>query len=59
MKMSNTRRLYALTALVMVGSMGASACASLNKKEQGAAIGVAAGAAVCGVIGNRAMPFDC
>jgi len=53
MKMSNTRRLYALTALVVVGSIGVSACASLNKKEEGAAIGAAAGAAVGGVIGNQ------
>src|ERR1700693_2209552 len=53
MKMSNTRRLYALTVLLVVGSIGASACASLNKKEEGAAIGAAAGAAVGGVIGNQ------
>jgi outer membrane protein OmpA-like peptidoglycan-associated protein len=53
MKMSNTRRLYALTALVLAGSMGASACASLNKKEEGAVIGAAAGGAVGGVIGNQ------
>ena len=53
MKMSNTRRLYALTALVVVGSIGASACASLNKKEEGAVIGAAAGGAVGGVIGNQ------
>ncbi len=48
MKMSNTRRLYALTALFVVGSLGASACASLNKKEEGAIIGAAAGGAVVG-----------
>lgn len=53
MKMSNTRRLYALTALLVVGSVGASACASLNKKEEGAIIGAAAGGAVGGVIGNQ------
>src|SRR4029077_20186521 len=53
MKMQNTRQLYVLTALVVVGSIGASACASLNKKEEGAAIGAAAGGAVGGVIGNQ------
>jgi len=53
MKMSNTQRLRALTALLVVGSVGASACASLNKKEEGAVIGATAGAAVGGVIGNQ------
>ncbi|HVS60761.1 MAG TPA: glycine zipper domain-containing protein, partial [Gemmatimonadaceae bacterium] len=53
MKMSNTRQLRALTALLVVGSLGASACASLNKKEEGAVIGAATGAAVGGVIGNQ------
>ncbi len=53
MKTSNTRRLRVLTALLAVGSVGASACASLNKKEEGAIIGAAAGGAVGGVIGNQ------
>ena len=53
MKMSNTQRLRALTALLVVGSVGASACASLSKKEEGAVIGATAGAAVGGVIGNQ------
>jgi len=53
MKMLNARRLRALTALLVIGSVGASACASLNKKEEGAIIGAAAGAAVGGVIGNQ------
>jgi outer membrane protein OmpA-like peptidoglycan-associated protein len=53
MKMSNRQRLRALTALLVVGSVGASACASLNKKEEGAVIGATAGAAVGGVIGNQ------
>jgi outer membrane protein OmpA-like peptidoglycan-associated protein len=53
MKMSNTRQLRVLTALLVVGSVGASACASLNKKEEGAIIGAAAGGAVGGVIGNQ------
>src|ERR1700675_774767 len=53
MKMSNTQRLHALTALIVVASVGAGACASLNKKEEGAIIGAAAGGAVGGVIGNQ------
>ena len=51
--MSNTQRLHALAALVVVGSVGMGACASLNKKEEGAIIGATAGAAVGGVIGNQ------
>ena len=53
MKMSNTQRLRAFTALLVVGSVGMSACASMNKKEEGAIIGAAAGGAVGGVIGNQ------
>jgi outer membrane protein OmpA-like peptidoglycan-associated protein len=53
MKMSHARRLRVLTALLAVGSVGLSACASLNKKEEGAIIGAAAGGAVGGVIGNQ------
>ncbi|MDP9202366.1 MAG: OmpA family protein [Gemmatimonadota bacterium] len=53
MTMSNTQRLRALSALLVAGSVGASACASLNKKEEGAVIGATAGAAVGGVIGNQ------
>ncbi len=53
MKVSNTRRLHTLTALLVAGSVGASACASLNKKQEGAVIGATAGAAVGGVIGNQ------
>jgi len=53
MKMSNTQRLRALTALLLVGAVGASACASLNKKEEGAVIGATAGGVVGGVIGNQ------
>ena len=51
--MSNTQRLHALTALLVVGSVGMSACASLNKKEEGAIIGAATGGAIGGVIGNQ------
>jgi len=51
MKISNAQRLHALTALLVVGSMGVSACASMNKKEEGAVIGAATGAAVGGAAG--------
>ena len=51
--MSDTLRLRALIALLVVSSLGVSACASLNKKEEGAMIGAATGAAVGGVIGNQ------
>src|SRR5580765_2932209 len=53
MKLSNTQRLRALIALLMVGSIGASGCASMNKQQEGAVIGAATGAAVGGVIGNQ------
>lgn len=53
MKISNTQRLRAVTALLVVGSVGVSACASLNKKQEGAVIGAAAGGAIGGVIGNQ------
>lgn len=53
MTMSTTPRLRALIALLVVGSVGVSACASLNKKEEGAVIGAAAGGAIGGVIGNQ------
>lgn len=46
----NNRR--ALAALIVLGSTGLSACASLSNKERGAVIGGAAGAAVGGVIGS-------
>jgi outer membrane protein OmpA-like peptidoglycan-associated protein len=53
MKISNRQRLNALVVLVIIGSVSVSACASLNKKEEGAVIGAAAGGAVGGVIGNQ------
>ncbi|HEU4747527.1 MAG TPA: OmpA family protein [Gemmatimonadaceae bacterium] len=40
-------------ALLAIGSLGLSACASMSKKERGAATGAAAGAAIGGVIGNQ------
>jgi outer membrane protein OmpA-like peptidoglycan-associated protein len=42
-----------LVALMALGSLGLSACASMNNKERGAVIGATAGAAVGGVIGNN------
>jgi outer membrane protein OmpA-like peptidoglycan-associated protein len=53
MKMSNTQRLNGLAALLVIGSFGLSACASMNKKQEGAVIGAAAGGAIGGVIGNQ------
>ena len=53
MKISNPQRLRAITALLILGSVGAGACASMNKKQEGAVIGAAAGGAIGGVIGNQ------
>ena len=50
---SNTRSLRALTLIVIAGSVAASGCASMNKKQEGAVIGAAAGGAIGGVIGNQ------
>ena len=35
MKMSNKQRLRALAALLVIGSVSVSACASMNKKQRG------------------------
>ena len=53
MEMSYILKQRTAVALVAVASLGLSACASLSKKEQGAATGAAAGAAIGGVIGNQ------
>lgn len=53
MEMSYMLKQRTAVALVAVASLGLSACASLSKKEQGAATGAAAGAAIGGVIGNQ------
>src|ERR1700704_532319 len=53
MKLSNTQRLRALTALLLVVTVGTSGCASMNKQQEGAVIGAATGAAVGGVVGNQ------
>lgn len=47
----NIRRSVIATAAL--GSVGLSACASMNSKERGAVIGATTGAAVGGVIGNN------
>jgi outer membrane protein OmpA-like peptidoglycan-associated protein len=45
---------HKLLALVLAaGTIGTSACASMNNKERGAVIGAGAGAAIGGVIGNN------
>ncbi|MEJ2186151.1 MAG: OmpA family protein [Gemmatimonadota bacterium] len=46
-------RAVTLAALAAMLVSTTSACASLNRKEKGAAIGAAAGAAVGGIIGNQ------
>jgi outer membrane protein OmpA-like peptidoglycan-associated protein len=53
MTISITHSLRALTAILIAGSVAASGCASMNKKEEGAVIGAAAGGAIGGVIGNQ------
>ena len=53
MMTSNTQRLRAVTALLVAGAFGATACASMNKEQEGAVIGAAAGGAIGGVIGNQ------
>ncbi|HEV7837636.1 MAG TPA: OmpA family protein [Gemmatimonadaceae bacterium] len=50
---SNKQHLRVLAALLVLGSVGASACASMNKKQEGAVIGAAAGGAIGGIIGNQ------
>lgn len=42
-----------LVATLALGTIGLSACASLNNKERGAVVGAGTGAAVGGVIGNN------
>jgi outer membrane protein OmpA-like peptidoglycan-associated protein len=53
MIISNTHSLRALTAILIAGSVAATGCASMNKKQEGAVIGAAAGGAIGGVIGNQ------
>ena len=51
MRYSSTHR--ALAALLAVGLISTSGCASMSNKERGAVIGAGAGAAIGGVIGNN------
>src|SRR3990170_528241 len=53
MEMSYILKQRTAIALLAIGSLGLTACASMSKKEQGAATGAAAGAAIGGVIGNQ------
>ena len=53
MMTTKSKRVHALTAFLLVASFGAGACASMNKKQEGAVIGAAAGGATGGVIGNQ------
>ena len=53
MKMSHIVKQRTVIALVAAGSLGLGACASMSKKESGAATGAAAGAAIGGIIGNQ------
>ena len=50
--MNSTMR-RSLALVLAAGTIGVSACASMNNKERGAVIGAGAGAAVGGVIGNN------
>ena len=50
---TSTNWLFTPRSLVAVAAFAALGCASLSRKEKGAAIGAAAGAAVGGVIGNQ------
>ena len=43
---------YAITGTLLVVALGLSACASMNKKGEGAIVGGAAGAVVGGIIGH-------
>lgn len=51
--MTNLKTRSGLALLLALGTVGTSACASMNQKERGAVIGAGAGAAIGGVIGNQ------
>ena len=53
MKMSHKLKQRTVVAILAAGSLGLSACASMSKKEQGAATGAGAGAVIGGIIGNQ------
>src|SRR5687767_8037827 len=53
MKMSHMLKQRTVVALVAVGALGLGGCASMSKKEGGAATGAAAGAVIGGIVGNQ------
>lgn len=53
MKMSHIQKRRTVAAVLVAASFGLTACASMSKKEQGAATGAAAGAVIGGIIGNQ------
>jgi len=53
MKMSHIQKQRTVAAVLVAASLGLSACASMSKKETGAATGAAAGAVIGGIIGNQ------
>ncbi len=53
MKMSHILKQRTVAAVLVAASFGLGACASMSKKEQGAATGAAAGAVIGGIIGNQ------
>ncbi len=53
MKMSHIQKQRTVAAVIVATTFGLGACASMSKKEQGAATGAAAGAAIGGIIGNQ------
>jgi outer membrane protein OmpA-like peptidoglycan-associated protein len=53
MKMSHILKQRTVVAIVAVGALGLSGCASMSKKEGGAATGAAAGAVIGGIVGNQ------
>lgn len=53
MKMSHIQKQRTVAAMIVAASLGLGGCASMSKKESGAATGAAAGAVVGGIIGNQ------
>ena len=53
MKMSHIQKQRTVAAMIVAASLGLGGCASMSKKESGAATGAAAGAVIGGIIGNQ------
>lgn len=53
MKMSHIQKQRTVAAVLVAASLGLTGCASMSKKETGAATGAAAGAVIGGIIGNQ------